>query len=359
MNFQKIVINELKPGKSWLVCWEVQGELHQTNANTLTTNTTFTCGETIYKVGFNLLCNTSNLWYSQIDFESMKGNNSSNNHRFIVKNSISSDDKSSSIITVFHQGIKQEGILEKELRLSWPLRKVSSSNTTYKSADKVFAEEYSRNEHSITTGYRNVTYSICNFQIIIEIPDDDYEKKGLLAIQNNLFELLEKESLADIQFVFKDDKVPAHSIVIAASSPVFAAIFEGGRFQEGQTRTVNIEDIDSRVFRKLLRFLYTGSSGPSKQDPSDDLQALFLAADKYQVDALKEICEQFLICQLETETVLGHLEWAHLYGAEKLKEVAVTYIVKRRNEVWQLKECEDFNKKYPDVFFLVCKRMVN
>jgi hypothetical protein len=89
------------------------------------------------------------------------------------------------------------------------------------------------------------------------------------------------------------------------------------------------------------------------------LQALFLAADKYQVDALKEICEECLIHQLEIENVLGHLEWAHLYGAEKLKDAAVTYIVKRRNEVWQLKEWEEFSKSYPDLFFLACKRMVN
>jgi speckle-type POZ protein len=136
-------------------------------------------------------------------------------------------------------------------------------------------------------------------------------------------------------------------------------MFEGGRFKEGQARTVNIEDIDSRVFRKLLQFLYTGSSGSSSKDPCDELQALFLAADKYQVDALKEICEEYLIRQLELENVLCHLEWAQLYGAEKLKEAAVTHIVHNRKEVWQLKEWEDFNKKCPDLFFLVCKRMVN
>ena len=61
-------------------------------------------------------------------------------------------------------------------------------------------------------------------------------------------------------------------------------MIEAGRFKEGHAR----EDIDSRVFRKLIQFMYTGSSGSSKQDPSDLLQSLFLAADKYQVDALKE-----------------------------------------------------------------------
>ena len=83
---------------------------------------------------------------------------------------------------------------------------------------------------------------ICDFQIIIELPDDEYETKGLKFIQNNLSKLMEKDSLADVKFVFKDDQVLAHSAIIAASSPVFAAMFEGGRFKEGQTRTVNVED---------------------------------------------------------------------------------------------------------------------
>jgi speckle-type POZ protein len=243
------------------------------------------------------------------------------------------------------------------LQLSWPLRRASSGNTQYNSADKVFAEEYSLGTYSKEKGY--VTYVSCNFQILIEKSEDDYETKGLQAIQNNLSKLMENELFADIKFVFKDDQVPAHSAIIGASSPVFVAMFEGGRFKEGQAKTVNIEDIDSQVFRKLLQFLYTGSSGSSKKDPCDALQALFLAADKYQVDALREICEECLICQLELENVLHLLTWAQLYGAEKLKETAVTYIVKQRNEVWQLKEWEEFSKSYPDLFFLVCKRMVN
>jgi BTB/POZ domain len=148
------------------------------------------------------------------------------------------------MITVCHKGIKQEGLLRNNLRLWWYF------GTTQNNLVTVFQEEYPNNS--------------CNFQIIIETPGDEYETKGLQVIQNNLSQLLGKESLADIKFVFEDDQIAAHSVIIAASSPVFAAMFKGGRFKESQTRTVNIIDIDSQVFRKLLQFLYTGSSGSSK-----------------------------------------------------------------------------------------------
>jgi speckle-type POZ protein len=242
------------------------------------------------------------------------------------------------MVIVFHKGIRKEGLLRKDLQLWWSLGRALN-----KSAGVVFQEQYPD--------------SSFNFQILIETPDDDHETKGLKFINNNLSKLLDNKSLADIQFVFKDDQVPAHSAVIAASSPVFAVMFEGGRFKEGQTRTVDIEDIDSRVFRKLLQFLYTGSSGSSKKDPSDVLQALFLAADKYQVDALRDICEECLICQLKIENVHHLLVWAHLYGAEKLKEAAVAHIVKERHQVWKLKEWEELSKNNTDLFFQICNRM--
>jgi hypothetical protein len=66
--------NEIIPGKSWFVCWELGGELRQTNANTLEANETFACGKEVYKVDFHLIFSQG--WKSQLDFESTKSNNS-------------------------------------------------------------------------------------------------------------------------------------------------------------------------------------------------------------------------------------------------------------------------------------------
>jgi BTB/POZ domain len=341
------VINEIKTGKIWFVSWELRGIPTQTNTNALTTYAAFTCGEKVYKVIFNLFC-SSDRWYSQLDFETTKGNDKSNDQvTNFFKNSISAGDenKSDSLVTVNHKGRRQNGLLRNKLQLTWPIGQDRYfPDKRFKSAATAYQEEYPD--------------SICNFQIIIEIPENKYETRGLQFIQNNLSELLEKGLFADIKFVFKTEQIAAHSAIIAASSPVFAAMFEAGRFKESQTRTVNIEDIDSRVFRKLLQFLYTGNSGISKQDPCVLLQALFLAADKYQVDALKEICEECLAHQLAFGNVLLHLVWADLYGAGTLKEAAVTYLVQERYRVWQHKEWKEFNSKYPDLY-QVCNRMVH
>jgi speckle-type POZ protein len=243
-------------------------------------------------------------------------------------------------VTAVYTGIQRNGLLINALQLSWKNNNTSKAN----------AVETFRQLHPDL---------ICNFQIIIEIPGDEYEAKGLKFIRNNLSKFLGNESFADIRFVFKDDQVPAHSAIIAASSPVFAAMFEGERFKESQTRTVDIEDIDSRVFRKLLQFLYTGSSGSTKRDPPDELQALFLAADKYQVEALREICEEYLICQLKIESVIPLLVWAHQYGAENLKYAAVAYAGQERYRVWKLEEWEELSRTHTDLLYQVCNQMVH
>ena len=51
------------------------------------------------------------------------------------------------------------------------------------------------------------------------------------------------------------------------------------------------------------------------------------------------------------ENALRHLEWAHLCGAEKLKEAAGKYIAQERYQVWFFEEWKDFNRIYPDLFY--------
>lgn len=62
-------------------------------------------------------------------------------------------------------------------------------------------------------------------------------------------------------------------------------MFQQGKFKESSTKLVEIEDVDPHVFRQLLKFLYAGQVPELKN--ADVMEPLFLAADKYQADALK------------------------------------------------------------------------
>ena len=47
--------------------------------------------------------------------------------------------------------------------------------------------------------------------------------------------------------------------MLAARSPVLAAMFRHTAFQEGQTAKVRLVDVDVETFKQYLHLLYTGS----------------------------------------------------------------------------------------------------
>jgi speckle-type POZ protein len=63
-------------------------------------------------------------------------------------------------------------------------------------------------------------------------------------------------------------------------------------------------------------------------------EPLFMAADKYQVEGLKEACANILIRKLTLKNVVHFLIVGHLYSAPKLKEAALRCLKTHRGEVW-------------------------
>ena len=87
-------------------------------------------------------------------------------------------------------------------------------------------------------------------------------------------------------------------------------------------------------------------------------EPLFLAADKYQIEALKDLCEQSLISKLNLESVIHCLVVAHLHSAPQLLEASLKFLVSRKTEIWRRPEWKELMKTYPDLFFLASHRTV-
>ncbi len=91
--------------------------------------------------------------------------------------------------------------------------------------------------------------------------------------------------LTDVEFLIEDQSFAAHRRLLSVHSPVFSAMFQSG-MKEAETGKVRIEDVDSTTFQLFLEFLYTGTV---KSSPIDTVQ-LYSVADKYQVEALMDLC---------------------------------------------------------------------
>nr|VZI16264.1 unnamed protein product [Spirometra erinaceieuropaei] len=120
----------------------------------------------------------------------------------------------------------------------------------------------------------------------------------------------------------------AHKAILAARSPVFAAMFEHS-MEESRVNRVQITDIEPDTLAEVLRFVYTGQvAGLDRM-----AQELLAAADKYQLERLKAMCEEALVESLTVETACDILSLADVHSAEQLKAHTLDFIMLHAQEV--------------------------
>jgi speckle-type POZ protein len=148
----------------------------------------------------------------------------------------------------------------------------------------------------------------------------DSDQQDLILRQ--LEELFEKMPLSDVTFNIRGLKFPAHVIILAMRSPVFAAMFLHPT-KEMQTCEVEVKDVDPDVFQEVLRYLYTGLTRSTTMDVM--APGLLAAADKYLLEELKTRCETHLIRKMSAMNCLDLLTLTTHHPAEHLKKFAIEY----------------------------------
>jgi speckle-type POZ protein len=145
--------------------------------------------------------------------------------------------------------------------------------------------------------------------------------KPLQNLNSQLEKMLTNQTLTDVTLKAKDREFKAHKVVLAATSPVFEAMFKES-YKEHKDSYVNIEDIDINVFEVFLRYLYTGEVDKLNEMVSD----LLVTADKYDVQPLKEICAQHLAKNVSVKNAVDILALAHRHSIESIKSMASVYL---------------------------------
>jgi speckle-type POZ protein len=84
---------------------------------------------------------------------------------------------------------------------------------------------------------------------------------------------------------------------------------------------------------------------------------MFMAADKYNIDDLKEYCATFLLSEMETTDALGLLIWAHLNFIEKIKEASIKFIAAHARIIFRTSEWKEACNAHPNLCLLITQRM--
>lgn len=153
--------------------------------------------------------------------------------------------------------------------------------------------------------------------------------------------LFESQKFGDITISVGDKELLVYKAILAARSPVFAAMF-AHKIQN----QITVKDVDYEVLREMLIYIYSGKS-PNIESQSDRLLA---AADKYDLVGLKSMCEEVLCAKISVENAVDLLVLADSSCAGWLKARANHFINTRVKYIIHTPAWKNMILKHPHLF---------
>ncbi|XP_044959605.1 BTB/POZ and MATH domain-containing protein 1-like [Hordeum vulgare subsp. vulgare] len=149
-------------------------------------------------------------------------------------------------------------------------------------------------------------------------------------LNRHLGGLLETGKGADVVFEVAGHNFAAHRWLLAARSPVFNAEFFGAmKGSDVAPGAVRIGDMEAPVFKAFLSFMYTDSMPEMAKKEEDAMyQHLLVAADRYNMERLKLICQDKLCrCRrIDGSSVANVLALAELHHCSDLKDACLEFL---------------------------------
>lgn len=172
---------------------------------------------------------------------------------------------------------------------------------------------------------------------------------SLPDIYLNKLSVLVDQKFTDVVLVFGNRELKAHKAMLAGHSSVFAAMFNSDMKECAENR-VEIDDIDYEVVEQMLQFIYTDRA-PKLKVMADRLLG---AADKYDLERLKILCEQALCEQLSVDNAVHLLALANRHSADLLASHATEIVSNNIGEVMRTQDWHDMVAKFSETVSVQC-----
>jgi len=158
---------------------------------------------------------------------------------------------------------------------------------------------------------------------------------------------------SDVTVTCDNKEFQCHKIILTSRSPVFKTMLESN-MKEKETGSIEIKDMQLEVFEDLLKYIYSGEA-PNIDEHAEEL---FAAADLYQLEYLKELCEIKLCAGIDITNCLDLLVISELHHASTLKATALKFLSKNLQSI----NSSDWKKSliaYPILFAEVVEMMIS
>jgi len=175
----------------------------------------------------------------------------------------------------------------------------------------------------------------------------EIKQKQCLKMMDDLENAFKEKNSFDVTVNCGDASFKCSKFMLTTRSRVFKAMFQHDT-KENQTNVVNIKDIDPKVLEEIVRYVHTGDSPNIKVLTKE----LLGAADFYQLDQLKDYCQEVLSETLNAENSIEILILSDMHSAVKLRKDALKYISENMKSV---SESCDWKKKLADYPLLMAE----
>jgi speckle-type POZ protein len=175
------------------------------------------------------------------------------------------------------------------------------------------------------------------YQEFDDVESVNFATRGFEALVRDFSQLLlhSPPKMSDIKIRvtlpyidFDDDTIQspvifhAHKLILAARSPVFAAMFSN-RTLENTTNIIDINDLHPNTIQSMLEYIYTGRVNDIKKSTVE----LYRCADKYQLEDLRLQAEMALMNSISIDTSAEILLLADQHHSKELKSRVIQFIV--------------------------------
>merc|ERR1719186_852329 len=164
--------------------------------------------------------------------------------------------------------------------------------------------------------------------------------------ENNFGKLLESGEMSDFRIICGQETFQCHKNILFAQSNVLRTMFNN-QMRETREDSMTITDLEPSIVKQLIKFIYTGSI--DEEEAKGNAIKLLEVSDRYELKGLTKLCENEVIPTIDNNNVLEMITKADLYHADKLREVAMKWIVANRLEIVKQEGWKEVLKKFPEL----------
>lgn len=184
-----------------------------------------------------------------------------------------------------------------------------------------------------------------------ELKANNYTRR--LKVLDKFEKLFINKEFSDVTITAEETSFHLHKNILSVGSEVFAAMFQHD-MKENNQNAVEIKDIKPYVLQELFRFIYCGKIFKIEKIACE----LLIAAEKYNIEELKTLCEEEIIEGVDENNAVKCLNLAVENNAERLKKETIQWISFNLESMIEKEELEDFGVKYPKIMFQIMKKHV-